>query len=88
MPKFEVIPIEEAKEATKIADWLDEKFGEEQDIVPYYGDCNCNSSCTEPATQLHPVLERVMVCDDCFDGLEAELNDDSVVHYHAGTVIE
>jgi len=88
MPKFELISIEEAKEATKEADWLDEEFGEEYDIVPYYGDCNCDCTCKELATQLHPVLEKVMVCDSCFAGLEAESNDASMMHYHAGTVIE
>ena len=32
MPKFELISIEEALEATKETRWLDEKFGEEHDI--------------------------------------------------------
>ena len=37
MPKFELISIEEALEATKETRWLDEKFGEEYDID--LGDC-------------------------------------------------
>ena len=32
MPKFEVISIEEALEATKETRWLDEKFGEEYEL--------------------------------------------------------
>ena len=32
MPKFELISIEEALEATKETRWLDKKFGEEHDI--------------------------------------------------------
>jgi len=85
MPEFEVISIEEAKEATKEADWLDEKFGEEYDID--FGECNCDCSCKDPAEVMHPVLEKVMVCSDCFKGLDAEFNDDAVMHYHAGRVI-
>ena len=32
MPKFEVVSIEEALEATKETRWLDEKFGEEYEL--------------------------------------------------------
>ena len=32
MPKFELIPIEEALEATKETRWLDEKFGVEYEM--------------------------------------------------------
>ena len=85
MPKFEVISIEEAKEATKEADWLERMYGEEFDVD--FGECNCDPSCNKPATVAHPVLEKVMVCSDCFEGLEAAFNDDAVMHYHAGAVI-
>ena len=39
MPKFELISIEEALEATKETRWLDEKFGEEHETD--LGECNC-----------------------------------------------
>ena len=86
MPKFELVSIEEAKEVTKEADWLERMYGEEFDID--FGECNCDPSCNKPATVAHPVLEEVMVCDGCFDGLELELNNEALTHYHAGIVIE
>jgi len=51
MPKFELISIKEAVEATKETRWLDEKFGEEYDID--FGDCFAESETESINTDNH-----------------------------------
>jgi len=37
-------------------------------------DCGCDCGCPELAVVIHPALEKVMVCLECFEGLDAEFN--------------
>ena len=38
-------------------------------------DCGCDyCECSELATVMHPALEKVMLCSECFEGVNAEFN--------------
>jgi len=64
MPKFEVISIKEALEATKETRLLDEKFGEEYEIDPEPRTCyNCNN----PYTITYGESAIYDLCPDCYE---------------------
>lgn len=49
--------------------------------------CGCDESCLGVGVKPHP-QRKEEVCEDCWNGLDAEMRDDALMHYHAGVSID